>query len=78
MKKILNLNLVKSYIPNDSEEVFVIKKVKNAVPLFQIISDFNGEETVGAIYENELQKPNQKKFRIKKVITRKGDKLYVK
>ena len=75
MKKILNLNLVKSYIP---KEVFVIKKVKNAVPLFQIISDFNGEETVGAIYENVLQKPNQKKFRIKKVITRKGDKLYVK
>ena len=29
-------------------------------------------------YENELQKANQKEFRIEKVIKRKGDKLYVK
>ena len=29
-------------------------------------------------YEKELQKPNQKVFRIEKVIKRKGDKLYVK
>ena len=29
-------------------------------------------------YEKELQKTNQKEFRVKKVIKRKGDKLYVK
>ena len=29
-------------------------------------------------YENELQKANQKEFRIEKVIKRKGDKSYVK
>ena len=29
-------------------------------------------------YENELQKANQKEFRIEKVIKRKDDKLYVK
>ena len=29
-------------------------------------------------YEKELQKTKQKKFRIEKVIKRKGDKLYVK
>ena len=29
-------------------------------------------------YENNLQKTNQKEFRVKKVTKRKGDKLYVK
>ena len=29
-------------------------------------------------YEKELQKTSQKKFRIEKIIKRKGDKLYVK
>ena len=41
-------------------------------------NDLNGEEIVGTFYENELQKANQKEFRIEKVIKRKGDKLYVK
>ena len=31
-----------------------------------------------SFYENELQKNNQKEFRIEKVIKRKGNKLYVK
>ena len=29
-------------------------------------------------YENELQKANQKEFRVEKVIKRNGDKLYTK
>ena len=56
----------------------MIKKVKNTVPWTYDISDFNGEENVGTFYEKELQKTNQKDFRVKKVIKRKGDKLYVK
>ena len=44
-----------------------------------VISDLNGEEIVGKLYEKELQKANQKEFKkVKKVIKRKGDKLYVK
>ena len=35
------------------------------------------EEIVGTFYEKELGETNQKEFRIKKVIMRKGDKLYV-
>ena len=38
----------------------------------------NGEEIVGSFYEEELQKTDQKKFRIERVIKRKGNKLYVK
>ena len=38
----------------------------------------NGENIVGTFYENELQKAEQKEFRIEKIIKRKGDQLYVK
>ena len=68
----------KGYTPNWSEEVFVIKKIKNKVPWTYAINDLNGEEITGSFYEKELQKPNQKEFRIEKVIKRKGNKLYVK
>ena len=37
-----------------------------------------GEEITGSFYERELQKTNQKEFRIEKVLERKGDKLYFK
>ena len=68
----------KRYMPNWSEEVFVIKKVKNTIPWTYVINDLNGEEIIGTFYEKELQKTNQEEFRIEKVIRRKGDKLYVK
>ena len=63
---------------NWSEEVFVVSKIKNTVPWTYVINDLNGEEIIGTFYEKELQKTNQKEFMIKKVIKRKGDKLYVK
>ena len=49
----------KGYVPNWFEEVFVISKVKNNVPRMYIISDLNGEEIDGTLYEKELQKTNQ-------------------
>ena len=67
----------KSYTPNWSEEVFVIKKVKNTVPWTYVINDLDGEEIMGTFYEKELQKTNQEEFRIEKIIKRKGDKMYV-
>ena len=68
----------KGYTPNWSEEVFVIKKVKNTVPWTYVINDLNGEEIIGTFYEKELQKMSQEDFRIEKVIKRKGNKMYVK
>ena len=63
--------------PNWSEEVFVNKKVKNTVPWTSVINDLNGEGITGTFYEKDLQKTNQKEFRLEKAIKRKGDKLYV-
>ena len=46
----------KGYTPNWSEEVFLIKKVKNSVSWTYVISDLKGEDVVGTFYEKELQK----------------------
>ena len=42
------------------------------------INDLNGEEVIGTFYEKELQKTNQKEFRIEKIIKKKENKVYVK
>ena len=68
----------KCYIPNWSEEVFLVIKVKNNFPWTYINTDLNGEKIVGTFYEKEFQKTTRKEFRIEKVIKRKGDKLCVK
>ena len=68
----------KGYTPNWSEEIFVVKKIKNTVPWTYLVSDLNHEEIVGSFYEKQLQKINQKELRIEKVIRKKGDKWYVK
>ena len=69
---------VKGYTPNWSAENFIVIKIKNTVPWTYVTSDLNGEEIVGSFYEKELQKTNQKEFRIEKVIKRKGNNLHVK
>ena len=67
----------KRYSPNCSEEVFVIKKVKNTFPWTYVIDNLYGE-IIGTFYEKEVQKTTQHEFGIEKVIKKKGDKLYVK
>ena len=56
----------------------MIKKVKSTVPRTYVISDLKNEEIVGTFYEKELQKTNQKEFRVEKVIKKNCDQLYVK
>ena len=68
----------KGYTPNWSEKVFVISKIKNTAPWTYVISDLNGVEIVGTFYVKKLQKTNKEEVIIKKVIKRKGNKLYVK
>ena len=68
----------KGYTPNWSDEVFVIKEVKNIVPWTYVINDLNGEEIIGTFYQKEIQKTNQQEFRMEKVIKKKRDKLYFK
>ena len=68
----------KGYMPNWSEEIFIISKIKNTVPWTNVFNDLNGEEIIGTFYEKKVQATNQQKFKIEKVLKGKGDKLYVK
>ena len=48
----------KGYTPNWSEEILVIKRIKNTVPRTYVINDLKGEEIIGTFYEKDLQKTN--------------------
>ena len=50
----------KGYNPNWSEEVFVVSKIKKAIPWTYVTSELNGEEVTGRFYEEELEKQIQK------------------
>ena len=52
--------------------------IKLKIQLCYVINYLNGEEISESFYEKELQKINQKDFRIEKILQKKGDKLYVK
>ena len=56
----------------------MIKKVENNVLWTYVISDLKGEEILRTFFEKELQKTNQREFRVGKVIKKKDYKLYVK
>ena len=58
----------KEYVPNWSEEVFIVNEIKNTVPWTYTSSDLNGEQIFGSFYEKKLQKTNQKEFRIEKIL----------
>ena len=62
-------------ILNWSEKVLV---VRNTVLWTYIINDLNGEEIALTFHKKESPKTNQIKFRIEKVIRKKGNKLYLK
>ena len=47
----------KTFIPNWSEELFVIKELKkNNIPWTYVINDLNVEEIIEIFYQKELQK----------------------
>ena len=57
--------IAKVYTPNWSEEVFVIKKVKNTVEWICVISDLHRKEIVEKFYKKELKKQIKKSLELK-------------
>ena len=55
----------KGYLPNWSEDVFVIGKIKNTVPRTYVIRDLKDKEVVGTLYQKELQKKKKIKNSLK-------------
>ena len=56
----------KGYTPNWSEEVFVIKKVKNTVPWTYVINDLNSEEIMGTFMKKNCKRRVKKNLELKK------------
>ena len=48
------------------------------MPWTYVVGDINDEQIAGTLYEEVLQKTNQKKFRVEKVINKKGNELFTK
>ena len=61
----------KGYLPNWSEEVYIIEGVLNTTPITYKIKDTLGEILEGSFYQQELQKTNQEVYRVEKVIRKK-------
>ena len=61
----------KGYLPNWSEELYVVDKVQKTIPVTYKIKDLLGEEVKGSFYAEELQKSTQEVYRIEKVIRKK-------
>lgn len=65
----------KGYLPRWSTELFVVKKVKNTVPVTYEIADLDDEVIAGVFYDQELIKAKPPEFyEIEKVLDKKSTK----
>ena len=71
-------DFTKGYLPNFTEEIFVILKVLETDPPTYILNDMNDEIIKGSFYEQELVKYENDAYEIDKIIKRKKDKSLVK
>ena len=49
----------KSYLPNFSEEIYIIDKAIESDPSYYFLKDYSGEEIKGCFYEEEMQLVNK-------------------
>src|SRR6266516_6069229 len=61
----------KGYLANWSEELYSVDEVQKTIPVTYKLKDLLGEEIEGSFYEEELQKSQQKVYRVEKVIRKK-------
>src|SRR5215469_16257630 len=61
----------KGYLPNWSEELYIIGKIQRTLPVTYKVKDLLGEEIEGSFYYEELQKSKQEVNRVEKIIRKK-------
>ena len=64
-------DFAKGYLPNFTEEVFIVVKVLKTEPQTSILKDLNGEEIKGTFYNEELSRYDSELYEIEKVLKRK-------
>ena len=71
----------KSYLPQWTEEVFLVKTIYTRHPVVTYkLTEWDGQDIKGTFYEQDVQKvtiPDNALFRIDKVLKRKKDKVFV-
>lgn len=68
----------KGYLPNWTNEVFTIYKIKPTIPKTYILKDDTNNILSGGFYEEEISRSKiGDVFLIEKVLKRKGDKVFV-
>ena len=65
-QNVLSNIFANDYDPNWSEEVSVIKKIKNTVLWTYVISDLNGREIVGLFAKKNCKEKIKKSLELKK------------
>lgn len=70
----------KSYTPNWTTEIFTIRKVQsNTNPITYLLSDYQGSDIEGSVYEHELLSVKHPDlYLVEKIIRRRGNQVYVK
>ena len=61
----------KGYLPNWSEELYIVDKVQRTSPVTYKVKTLLDEKIEGSFYEQELQKSHQEVYRVEKVIRKK-------
>ncbi len=61
----------KGYLPNWSEELYIVAKVQKTIPVTYKLKDTLDEVIEGSFYQQELQKTYQEVYRVEKVIKKK-------
>ena len=61
----------KGYLPNWSEELYIVDKVQETIPVTYKLKDTLDEVIEGSFYQEELQKSFQDVYRVEKVIKKK-------
>ena len=77
VSKLKNL-FAKGYTPNWTEEVFEIDQILPTNPITYKLRDLMEEEIEGSWYEEQLQKTDQDRFRVEKVLRKKNGNALVK
>ena len=61
----------KGYLPNWSEELYIVDKVQETIPITYKLKDTLGELIEGSFYQQELQRSKQDIYRVEKIIRKK-------
>src|SRR6201990_2330159 len=68
----------KGYLPNFTEEIFIIAEVLKTNPITYKIKDRNNEVIIGSYYEQEMVKYKSELYEVEKILKRNKGKLLVK